>query len=66
MSQAFLATSDGASSFILYRWINGKANAVGSKYVAAMNGTINTGPSGDQNYYPGTTPGSIATGGQYA
>ena len=44
--------------------ITGAANVTGAKYIANMNGVINTG-TGNINYLPGSTPGSTASGGQY-
>lgn len=40
-------------------------SATGSRYVAALNGVINTG-GGGANYFPGNSAGTTATGGQYA
>jgi hypothetical protein len=42
----------------------GAANVTGSKYQAIGNGVIDTGGAGI-NYLPGSTPGVLATGGQY-
>lgn len=40
-------------------------SASGSRYSATLNGVINT-AGGGANYFPGSTAGSTATGGQYA
>jgi hypothetical protein len=37
----------------------------GTRYVAVLNGTINTNGAG-VNFFPGTVAGSTGTGGQYA
>lgn len=39
-------------------------SATGPRYIATLNGTINTSGSG-ANYFPGDSAGSTATGGQY-
>jgi hypothetical protein len=40
-------------------------NVTGSKYSAALNGVINSQGAG-VNYFPGTSPGTLQLGGQYA
>lgn len=42
----------------------GSFTATGSRYLANVNGVINTG-GGGASYFPGSTAGSTATGGQY-
>lgn len=44
--------------------ISGAGNVTGSKYIANMNGVVDTG-TGNINYLPGSTAGSTASGGQY-
>lgn len=52
-------SNPGAPSFV------NAGNVTGSKYSATLNGIINTQGQG-ANYFPGSTPGSTASGGQYA
>jgi hypothetical protein len=47
-----------------YQSITGAAFVTGSKYAASMNGCISSNFSG-VNYFPGSTAGSLSTGGQY-
>lgn len=40
-------------------------SATGSKFASIWNGIVNSGSSGNVNYYPGSTAGGVSTGGQY-
>jgi hypothetical protein len=64
-STAFIAASDLGSTQANYSSIAGSGNVTGARYYAANNGVINSG-GGGANYYPGSSPGTTATGGQYS
>lgn len=70
-SNAFIAVSTVGvvgtpePGVLLFGTITGAANVTGSRYSAALNGTIATGTSGNQTYLPGTTAGTTFAGGQY-
>ncbi|WP_448786344.1 phage tail-collar fiber domain-containing protein [Brucella intermedia] len=57
------ATSGGGISVGTSGTVTG--TATGARYSVTMNGVINT-LAGGPNFFPGTTAGSTATGGQYA
>jgi hypothetical protein len=60
----FINVNNGGMSFIIYASQSSPGNVTGSKYAVSMNGICNVNLQ-SVNYYPGTTPGSTATGGQY-
>lgn len=60
----FMRASDGALCVCNYASITGAANATGAKYNSSSNSIIQT-TGGGVNYLPGTTPGTVSTGGQY-
>jgi hypothetical protein len=59
----FVECGQNANTNLTYAAISGKANVIGSRYSANSNGIISNG--GGATYYPGTTAGTISTGGQY-
>ncbi len=61
---AFIDCLD-ANVSVLYSSITGASNVTGSKFTASLNGIINTSGSGT-SYFPGSTAGNEASGGQYA
>ena len=61
----FIQAAQGASTDLLFSSITGGANVTGSRYNAFLNGSIQT-LGGGASYYPGSTSGSLTTGGQYA
>lgn len=61
---AFASVTNGSLN-VVYGSITGAANVTtGLRYSAAANGVINTNGAGE-NYYPGASAGTKATGGQY-
>jgi hypothetical protein len=63
-SNAFIAASTNALAEVIYTTITGGSNVAGAKYVVNTNANIASFGSGT-SYYPGSTGGSTATGGQY-
>jgi hypothetical protein len=63
-SQAFAGASIGGAIQALSMTFSGAA-VTGTRYTAATNGVIFTN-GGGANYFPGSTAGATATGGQYA
>jgi hypothetical protein len=61
---AFVSADQLSASWVPYSSITGAAFVTGQKYSATLNSTI-AGGTGNINYYPGSTAGSVATGGQY-
>lgn len=60
----FVDVSDGAILWAVYGTITGAGSVTGAKYGARGNGVINTFGRG-VSYLPGSTAGSVNTGGQY-
>jgi hypothetical protein len=60
----FAYAVSGAQCQLQFTTINGFGNVSGSKYLAVGNGVINVQGRGT-SYLPGTTPGNLASGGQY-
>ena len=59
------ARAEAAGGLVVgYQNITGAAFVSGSKYLAQMNGYVSSFNQGP-NYFPGSTAGSISTGGQY-
>jgi hypothetical protein len=54
----------GGVNTIRYASMTGNANVVGQKFNASSNGILDTGGQ-SQSWLPGTTAGTISTGGQY-
>lgn len=64
ISLGFFAIASGGG--VIYAFANSSSGTfTGTRYYAALNGTINTN-GGGANYFPGNVAGSTATGGQYA
>ena len=40
-------------------------SATGVRYTATLNGVLNTASAANATYFPGSSGGSVATGGQY-
>lgn len=57
--------SSGSSGAVTNYGCTFSGSATGVRYVAQLNGVINT-VSGGANYFPGNSAGTTATGGQYA
>jgi hypothetical protein len=65
-AQGFSNAADLGIAEVFYSTITGAANATGPRYTASMNGVVDTFyHTGGQTYYPGSTPGTLTTGGQY-
>ncbi|BBE51144.1 hypothetical protein OYT1_ch1597 [Ferriphaselus amnicola] len=63
----FVASHNGQGEVLAAGWSAtgaGVAGTTGQRYYATMNGVINTNGSG-ANLFPGSIPGTVATGGQY-
>jgi hypothetical protein len=71
-ARSFSATvkSSGASVITVtasqVTWDTTGGSISGARYSASLNGVINTVTGGGETYFPGTTAGTVATGGQYA
>jgi hypothetical protein len=63
-SGAFIATVQLGIAQMKWTSITGAANVTGPKYSASGNGVVDSIGSG-ASYYPGSTAGVLATGGQY-
>jgi hypothetical protein len=61
-SVAFAEVIDGS---LIAQGVTFSGSATGVRYLASLNGTINTN-GGGANYFPGNSAGSTASGGQYA
>jgi hypothetical protein len=61
---AFAEASDGGTIWSIWNSMTGKANVSGPRYIATGNGVINSGGRGT-TALPGSTVGTLATGGQY-
>lgn len=61
---AFINASQSGSVFAFSNNFSGTPNA--PRYSATLNGVINTNSGGNQNYFPGTVAGTVASGGQYS
>lgn len=61
---SFVQSTGCGVSNVIYSTITGAGNVTGYKYGATANGIIGTGGAG-VNYFPGTIPGSVSSGGQY-
>lgn len=59
------AANLGVISLSVPGWTFSGSGSLGPRYSASTNAVIQTNGAG-ANYFPGTTPGSTATGGQYA
>lgn len=62
--QSFVNAINNAVIGLTFSSITGAANVSGSRYTVSANGVVNTSGAG-ANYFPGTTPGTTSTGGQY-
>ena len=60
----FVSAVTNGSARLGYGSISGAANVTGSKYFASGNGVIDSSGRGT-SYLPGTTAGTVASGGQY-
>ena len=60
----FASAIDGNISGMFSSIVNPSSTITGAKFIATFNGVINTGTS-NNSYFPGTSPGFLATGGQY-
>jgi hypothetical protein len=63
-STAYVQSATSSLIAIAFSAFNGAASVTCPKYYASMNGTISSYGNGP-NYWPGNSPGSLATGGQY-
>jgi hypothetical protein len=61
----FILASINAMAQMFVTSFPGAGNVTGSKYGASLNGVVNSSGSG-ANYYPGSTAGTLTSGGQYA
>ena len=61
----FNYTNNGGMTAVLYTSMTNPANVTGGRYLATLNGIINSNLGG-ANYYPGTIAGTTNSGGQYS
>ena len=64
MSSGFAVSNNGAQIQCGYGTITGAGSVTGPKYLAYANGVVNT-LGGGASYLPGSSPGSVSSGGQY-
>jgi hypothetical protein len=62
--QTWISANSGGVAQVLYSAITGAGNVSGAKFVASLNGVINSNGNGI-NYYPGNSAGITQSGGQY-